>query len=212
MAMLRTNGGRRGGNAESALSIEDVTGVILAGGESRRFGRNKALVEVRGVPLIERVTGVMQSLFPQVILVTNTPDEYAHLQLPMHEDIIKGLGPLGGIYTGLTVMEDEAGFFVGCDMPFLNRDLIHHMVRIRKRFDAVVPRVSNKLESLHALYTKGCLGAIRHLIDSREYQILKFLKGVSVRYVDEDEIRACDPQMRSFFNINRPEEIRELEA
>jgi molybdopterin-guanine dinucleotide biosynthesis protein A len=186
--------------------------VILAGGESRRFGRNKALVGVRGVPLIERVTGVMQSLFRQVILVTNTPEEYAHLQLPMHEDLIKGLGPLGGIYTGLTVMENGAGFFVGCDMPFLNRHLIHHMVRIRESFDAVVPRVSDKLEALHALYTKGCLRAIGHLIDSREYQILKFLKDVSVRYVDEDEIRACDPQMRSFFNINRPEEIKKLEA
>ncbi len=73
--------------------IKDVTGVILAGGKSLRYGRNKALVTIDGIPLIERVINVMRSLFRHLILITNTPGEYSYLKLPMQEDLIKGLGP-----------------------------------------------------------------------------------------------------------------------
>ena len=97
-------------------SFKDVSGVILVGGKSSRYGSNKALAKLDGVPLIERVIGIMGRVFENLILITNTPDEYAHLGLPMHEDLVKGLGPIGGLYTGLTVMPDDAGFFVACDM------------------------------------------------------------------------------------------------
>jgi molybdopterin-guanine dinucleotide biosynthesis protein A len=188
-------------------SFGDVTGVILAGGRSRRYGKNKALVEIDGIPLIERVVSVMQSVFQHLILITNTPDEYSYLKLPMYEDLIKGLGPLGGIFTALTTITNEAGFLVACDMPSLNRELIHHMVKVRDDFDAVVPRIRGNTEALHALYCKRCLPAIRRLVDSREYQVLRFFPKVSVRYVDENEIRRFDPELRSFFNVNRPQEL-----
>ena len=130
----------------SHRAFQDVTGVILAGGKSRRYGRNKALVEFEGMRLIERTVTVMRAVFDQVILVTNTPHEYAYLGLPMVQDLIRGLGPLGGIYTGLEMTTEEAGFFVACDMPFLNQSLILHMVEIRGTYDAVVPRVGHFLE------------------------------------------------------------------
>ena len=82
-------------------SSKDITGIILAGGKSLRYGRNKALVEVDGMRLIERVIRVMQPLFKDLMIITNTPREYDYLQLPMHEDLIKGLGPIGGVYTGV---------------------------------------------------------------------------------------------------------------
>lgn len=188
--------------------IKDVTGVILAGGKSLRYGRNKALVKIDGIPLIERVINVMKSLFRHLILITNTPDEYSYLKLPMHEDLIKGLGPLGGIFTALMTIRNEAGFFVACDMPYLNRELIHHMVEVRYDFDAVVPRIHGDTEALHALYCKRCLPPIKRLIDSSQYQTLRFFPKVSVRYVDENEIRRFDPQLESFFNINKPDAIK----
>ncbi|MBN1847361.1 MAG: molybdenum cofactor guanylyltransferase [Deltaproteobacteria bacterium] len=188
--------------------IKDVAGVILAGGKSLRYGRNKALVKIDGIPLIERVIHVMRSLFRHLILITNTPDDYAYLKLPMHEDLIKGLGPLGGIFTALMTIKNQAGFFVACDMPNLNRELIHYMVEIRCDFDAVVPRLQEGTEALHALYGKRCLPPIKHLIDSSQYQIFRFFPKVSVRYVDENEIRRFDPQLESFFNINKPGAIK----
>ncbi len=187
--------------------IRDVTGVVLAGGKSSRFGINKALIEINGSRLIDRVTGLLSPIFKRTILITNSPQEYSYLGLPIYEDLIRGLGPIGGILTGLENIHDEAGFFIACDMPFVNEDLIRYMVSVRSGFDAVVPKIDWKMEPLHALYTKGCLPVIKGLIASGIYQTIKSFDKVNVRYVDEAEIRANDPQMRSFLNVNRPEEL-----
>ncbi|MDQ1334199.1 MAG: FdhD protein [Thermodesulfobacteriota bacterium] len=191
--------------------VEDVTGVVLAGGRSSRYGKNKALVTVKGVPLIERALQTMGAIFHHVVMITNTPDEYAYLDVPMFKDVIKGLGPLGGIYTGLKVIPDPAGFFVACDMPFLNPGLIRHMVTIRDDFDVVVPKISWKVEALHGLYAKSCIDSIERLIRSGTYQIFRFFSSVSVRFINDDEIRRWDPDLSSFLNINTPDELRRLE-
>ena len=191
----------------STKPIRGITGFILAGGKSTRYGSNKAMAEVDGQRLIERVVTVVESVFEHLVLITNTPEEYAYLHIPMIQDIIKGLGPLGGIYTGLENLSDDAGFFVACDMPFLNAPLIRHMAQVRGQFDAVVPKIDWMLEPLHAIYTKGCLPALKALIDSQQYQIWRFFEKIAVRFLEEDEIRVFDPSLRSFFNINRPEEL-----
>jgi len=191
-------------------SLRGITGVILAGGKSTRYGTNKAFAEVQGVRLIERTIKVMGSVCPRLLLVTNTPTEYAYLQLPMVEDLIKGLGPLGGIYTGLEVIHDENGLFVACDMPFLREDLLRYLVTLRGDFDAVVPRVNWMVEPLHALYTKNCLPSLRKFVRSQELQILKFFQKIRVRYMEEEEIRKIDPDLKSFFNINRPEDLERI--
>ena len=187
-----------------------MTGLVLAGGLSSRYGRNKALVKFEGVALIERVLQTMGQIFHHLIIVTNTPEEYAYLQTPMIQDIIKGLGPLGGIYTGLRAMPDPKGFFVGCDMPFLNADLIRYMVTIRDDFDVVVPKISWKMEALHGLYDRRCRDRIEALINSGSYQIFRFFSEVSVRFVNEAEVRRFDPDLKSFLNINTPDELKRL--
>ena len=184
-----------------------VTGVVLAGGKSSRYGSNKALVRVNGVPLIERTVRVMKALFPEVLLVTNTLADYAFLDLPMVEDLIKGLGPIGGIYTGLETMPGRAGFFVACDMPFLNQGLLRHMVEVREDFDAVVPRMGWMIEPLHSLYTKNCLPVIKASIDAHEYQIAKCFKKLRVRYVEREELLVFDHGLKSLFNINEPKDL-----
>jgi molybdopterin-guanine dinucleotide biosynthesis protein A len=187
--------------------IKGVTGLILAGGKSSRFGQNKALVEVGGVRLIERVIRVMGSVFQQLIIITNTPDEYAYLKLPMIEDLIKGLGPLGGLYTGLESISTEAGFFVACDMPFLSEPLIRHILECRDEFDLILPKIDWKIEALHGLYNRSCLPAIRELIDSQQYQVIRFFPKMRVKYIGEAEIREYDPELKTFFNINEPREL-----
>ena len=190
--------------------IQGVSGVILAGGKSSRYGKNKALVSINGVPLIKRVLRVVKPLFSSIVIITNMPDEYAFLDLPMFEDRIKGLGPLGGILTGLQVIPEDAGFFVACDMPFLNSELIRYVVSVRQNFDVVVPTFSGKFEALHALYTKNCLPKIERLIRDGVYQTIQLYQFVDVRYVAENEIRQFDPQFKSFSNINKPGELQEM--
>ncbi len=198
--------------SNQSVIINDVAGVILAGGKSTRYGKNKALVKINGVSLIERVLCVLSSVFENIYLMTNTPNEYAHLGLPMFEDEIKGLGPLGGIYTALKVIKEEAGFFVACDMPLLNSDLIRYIVKSRGDYDVVIPKIGWKIESLHALYKISCVPHIKKLIDRHEYQIFRFFESVKVKYIEESDVRRIDPELSSFFNINRPEELRRLKA
>ncbi len=188
----------------------DISGVILAGGKSSRYGRNKALVAFNGTPLIERVIRVLKRLFEHVVLITNTPEEYAYLHLPMEQDIIKGLGPLGGIYTALQTISTEYGFFVACDMPFLNSPLITYMIEHREEHDVVAPKIDWKIEALHALYRKTCLPEVERLIRNNQYQTIRFFDRVSVRYVHKDEVRRFDPSLRSFLNINRPEDLARI--
>ena len=190
--------------------IKGVTGVILAGGKSSRFGKNKALVEIDGTRLIDRIAQRMGSIFERLIIISNTPEEYRYLHLPIYVDLIKGLGPIGGIYTGLEAIHDKAGFFVACDMPSLNESLIRYIIEVREDYDAVVPRIRELMEPLHALYAKTCLPVMRTLIRSGNYQTMAAFQMIRVRYVDEKEIRAFDPQLKSFLNINRPDELPDI--
>ncbi len=187
--------------------IQDVTGIILAGGKSRRFGKNKAFIPIDGVPLIERVVSVMASVFEHRLLITNTPEEYGYLGLPMVEDLIKGLGPLGGIYTGLETIPHDAAFFVACDMPCLNGQLMRHMVGLRTGYDAVVPRIDRMFEPLYALYARTMLGPLKGAVESGLRQILDLFSRIRVRYVEEDVIRGFDRDLRCFVNVNRPEDL-----
>jgi molybdenum cofactor guanylyltransferase len=193
--------------SQSLSTCSGVSGIILAGGKSSRYGSNKALVEVDGARLIERAVRVMTAVFRQVILVTNAPADYAFLKLPMVEDLIKGLGPIGGIYTGLETISENAGFVVACDMPFLQEGLIRHMVKVREDFDTVVPRMGWMIEPLHALYSKKCLPVIKAAIAAREYQTVKCFHKLRVKYLEREELLAFDPKLMSFFNINEPKDL-----
>lgn len=196
--------------SDRAGCFSDVAGVILAGGKSSRYGRNKSFVEVEGIPLIQRVIDVLEDIFQEIIIITNSPERYSHLGLPMYEDIIKGLGPIGGIYTGLMRMGPERGLFVACDMPFLNRSLIIHMVKSIDNFNAIVPRMGWKIEALHSIYSKSCIPHIRALIDKGQYQIMRLFDMVETRFIEQDEIERFDPDLRSFININYPDDLKIL--
>jgi molybdenum cofactor guanylyltransferase len=189
-----------------------ITGIILAGGSSRRYGKNKSLLKIGGVRLIDNILQKMKTIFKRVILITNEKKRYEYLEVPIVEDLIKGVGPLGGIYTGLISMPDEAGFFVACDMPNINRQLVRYMVGIKGNHEAVVPAVSDKIEPLHAIYFRSCLKSIKHLIDSKHYQVRLFYDSIPVRYVKEDEIRKFCCPTKAFFNINTPDEFAKIKS
>lgn len=190
--------------------INDTAGVILAGGKSRRFGKNKSFIRIDGTPLIEKVVNVMVSVFEHCLIVTNTPEEYAYLGLPMVQDVIKGAGPLGGIFTGLKSIHDESGFFVACDMPCLNAPFVRYLVGAKEDHDAVVPRIGRMVEPLHAVYSKTSIEPLKAVIDSGVRQILELFSRIQVRYVEEETIRAFDPNLRCFLNVNRPEDLARL--
>jgi molybdenum cofactor guanylyltransferase len=187
-----------------------LTGVILCGGKSSRYGKNKAFVRFEGIPLIERVATVMDAVFERLLLVTNTPEEYAYLGIDMVGDLIRGIGPLGGIYTGLKTITGDGGFFVACDMPYLCEPLVRRMAELLEGYDAVVPKVDWMVEPLHALYGKGSIAVIEEIIHSGRYQIVEILSRIRTRYVEEAILRGFDPELRFFVNVNRPEDLSRI--
>jgi len=191
---------------------DHVTGVILAGGSSKRYGKNKAFLKIGSARLIDSIIQEMKTIFRRVILITNEKKKYEYLEIPMFEDHVKGLGPLGGIYTGLMSMPDQAGFFVACDMPLINRQLVRYMVDIKGNHRAVVPSVADKIEPLHAIYFQSCLKPIKHLIASNRYQVRLFYDYIPVRYVKEDEIRKFCCPSKAFLNINTPDEFAKIQS
>ena len=191
---------------------DHVTGVILAGGSSKRYGKNKAFLKIGSARLIDSILQEMQTIFKRVILITNEKKKYEYLEIPMFEDHVKGLGPLGGIYTGLMSMPDQAGFFVACDMPLINRQLVRYMVDIKGNHRAVVPSVADKIEPLHAIYFQSCLKPIKHLIASNRYQVRLFYDYIPVRYVKEGEIRKFCCPSKAFLNINTPDEFAKIKS
>jgi len=191
---------------------DHITGIILAGGASKRYGQDKAFLKIGSARLIDSILQEMKTIFKRVILITNEKKKYEYLEIPMFEDLVKGFGPLGGIYTGLMSIPDQAGFFVACDMPCINKQLVRYMVDIKGNHRAVVPAVVDKIEPLHAIYFQSCLKPIKHLIDTKRCQVRLFFDSIPVRYVKEDEIRKFCCPSKAFLNINTPDEFAKIKT
>lgn len=188
----------------------NVTGIILAGGKSRRFATNKAFLTVRNRPIIAETIHILSSIFQEVLIVTNQPDVYNFLTVKKIKDIIRGKGPLGGLYTGLQVSDTEYNFVVACDMPFLNPALIRYMLDGREGFDVVVPCCDDGLEPLHAVYSKACLGPIQRYLNNRDLKLQSFFREVRVNYIRQPEVEQFDPNLMTFININYREDYQKV--
>lgn len=184
-------------------------GVILAGGQSSRMGTNKALLEIEGEPLIQRLARRFIAWFEQVVVVTNTPETYAFLNLPMVGDRIPGLGPLGGLEAGLTASRYEHTFFCAVDMPFVSEGLIRQMLDLAPGHDIVVPVWNGEFEPMHAVYGHGCLGAISRNLDARRLRLISIFDEVRRRDLTEAEVRRFGDPDRLFFNCNTPEDLQQ---
>jgi len=184
----------------------DICGIVLAGGKSLRFGRNKLLESVRQKSLLEHVVSCINSLSREVIIVTSEKWDIPRFTIG-HDtriitDIYPGKGPLGGTYTGLVASKYHCNFVAASDMPFLDRALIEHMIELADHADMVIPRLGNLLEPLHAVYTKDCLAPMEDMLRQGKLSLHKLISLVKVRYVDSEEIEKYDPEHLSFFNIN----------
>jgi molybdopterin-guanine dinucleotide biosynthesis protein A len=190
-----------------------VSGVIMAGGASLRLGRNKALERVGGKTLVERVIDSLVPLTSEVLVVVARPEQAAALRLPPSVRVVSdrypGKGSLGGIFTGLDASVEAWSLVVACDMPFLNGELLRHLMEASSNVDAVVPRLGGQPEPLHALYSKACLGPMERMVRAGDLKIAPLFDAVRVRYVDEETIDRIDPRHLSFFNINTQADLEE---
>lgn len=190
--------------------MQDFATIILAGGQSRRMGQDKALLRLApGEPtLIERVAAAARGLGP-VWIVANPPDRYAWLGLPSVGDSDPGQGPLGGLAAGLAATGAAHNLVLACDLPDLHPAVLHLLVDQPRDYDALVPRWTApdgtiRVEPLHAIYSAACLPAVQDALAAGQRHFTSFYAAVQVRYLPETLLRTVDPDLRTFHNLNTP--------
>ena len=190
-----------------------LTGVIQAGGRSTRMGGEpKALLEVGGRRIVERVADVLRQVTDDLLMVTNTPELFEWMGLPMVPDAFPDCGSLGGIYSGLKAAPGEAAFTVACDMPFIHREVARMVVDRAAEGDVVIPRVGEQLETMHATYAKACLPHIEARLLERRLKIVGFFESVRVVEIGEAEVARHRAPDVAFLNVNTPEELARARA
>jgi len=186
--------------------IEDCTGIILAGGDSQRMGSDKADLMLEGRSLLQRVTATMRLVFPKAML--SVRQLRPEIELPQVCDDPSCAGPLAGLLSGLARIDTPWAFAVACDMPYVVPAMIELLSQRRAGCQAVVPVVQGHPQPLAAFYARSCLDVIRtHLASGGNNSLRAVLEKLDVCYVDEAEILAADPGLRSFFDLDTPQDV-----
>ncbi|MDD2686198.1 MAG: molybdenum cofactor guanylyltransferase [Gallionella sp.] len=207
--------------------IDDCTALILAGGDSRRMGQDKAALVLDGKTLLAHVTATMQQVFPKVVVsVRQLRDE---VDVPQVRDEVAASGPLAGLIAGLAQADTPWVFAVACDMPFVTVKVVERLAEFRSQptpaipfqdesglvfpekvksgvIQAVVPMVDGYPQPLAAFYARAALDEMRASLASGDRSLRGMLQRLDVCYVNKAELRECDPQMRSFFDLDTPQD------
>lgn len=189
--------------------ITDVTGILLAGGKSRRMGEDKRFLHVGDRTLFERSLTVLRSLFQNVLVVIAQDSPILEAEVPVIRDLVPNCGNLGGLYTGLQQASTEHVFVVACDMPFLTPEAVRYLIRLKSDADIVMAQRDNGLEPMHALYGRRCLPVLEEMVRTRHLKIQDIVEhsSLNVRLIKEAELSRIDPEGRSFLNVNTPSDL-----
>jgi len=178
----------------------------VAGGKSLRMGQDKAWIELDGEPLIMRVAGVLAQVADEVIIVANDP-RYESLGLRVVRDRYPEGGALGGIATGVGAAQHDTVLVAACDLPFLATAVWRVLLDHAGEADVIIPRIAGEYEALHALYTKACMPHLARALAENRLRVTSFFDAVRVLAVEEPELRAVDPTLRAFTDVNTPEDL-----
>ncbi|MBW1645055.1 MAG: molybdenum cofactor guanylyltransferase [Deltaproteobacteria bacterium] len=184
-----------------------LTGIILAGGRSRRLhGSRKPLLRFGDQTIIERIMAILRATCAEILLSSNESEPYRHLEVEVVPDLIPGSGAFGGLYSGLRRARHPYALVVAGDMPFVTEAVIRCLWRQRQDFQVVIPRTPDGLQPLHALYHRSCLPAMAAELAAGHLKISSFFPRVRVRRLAAADFPAlAAPHL--FFNINTPADL-----
>ena len=190
-----------------------MAGIILAGGESKRLGRDKAFETVGGRPILDRVVEAASLVSAKLYIVANDPSKFTEYssRAELLRDEIPSLGPLGGLYTALLATKDQDNFLVPCDAPFVQPKLLKFLLSELEGCDAVVPIFGKLTHTTLAGYSVTCLPAIEKQLSLGRLKVKSFFQDVQVKYPDDDSINRYDKLGLSFFNVNTEADLAEAE-
>ena len=186
-----------------------LTGVILAGGQSKRLGQDKRLLKFGGRTSVERVLDVFKGLFDEVLVVADKAEPFRSMGLPVVVDLIPGRATLGGLYTGLHYATSDRIFAAACDMPWISPQAVRVVLAEADRADIVIPDLDGRLQPMHAVYSKACLPRLQALVAASRLKVQELCEDPALRVhrISASAFLPVDPELRSFFNINTPEDL-----
>jgi molybdopterin-guanine dinucleotide biosynthesis protein A len=190
---------------------EPISAILLAGGKSSRMGRDKARLKLSGDREMLQVIAGKLALLSDDVIVSTDGRKYEDIGAPVRwaKDEKPGAGSLMGLYSGLKEARYEYALVAACDMPFLNVGLLRYMISLPRDYCILAPKVGDKVETLHAIYSKDCLPWMAELLEAGHLRINDLFSIVPVRYLSLEELDRFDPEHRSFFNINSPGQLEE---
>jgi len=191
------------------MKLSSITGVVLAGGQSRRMGKDKRFLEWNGQTFLDRVCGILKDIFEEVIVVGALQDyDCSHLSVRYVTDSIPGKGSMGGLYTGLMESTELFSFVVACDMPFLNKDVIRRLCS-QPESDVAIVKLPTGVQPLHARYSKKCGVIVHEMITAGDLRIQGLAQDsrLTVRLIQDSVFDDVDPQRHSFLNMNTPADL-----
>ena len=197
----------------SSKSKFPCTGVILSGGLATRYdGTEKALLQVGGVQILDRIFDIYSELFEEIILVTNTPEKFLEWDCLIVSDLFQIRSSLTGIHAGLFYMANPFAFISACDTPFLKKEMVETVIgKIEPQIDIVIPETAAGLEPLCAVYSKRCLNSAQHHLEQKKLKVIKAFRKSRIKTISEKVLREIDPDLQSFFNINTAEDLKRAE-
>ena len=190
-----------------------MTGLIIAGGRSRRLGIDKRFLEIGGRPCIQRVIDAYEGLFKEILIVADATEPFMSLGVKVVVDLIPGRATLGGLYTGLHFAAHDRVFAAASDMPWLSPAAIRVVLDQALSGDIVIPELAGRLQPMHAVYAKTCLPVLHSLLEAGRLKVQDFCVRPELRVhrIPEAAFRDVDPELRSFFNINTPEDLAQAQ-
>ena len=192
------------------MNKKEVTGIILAGGKSKRMGTDKGLIPFRGRSLIRYAEEVLTNVCGQIIISSNS-ENYTFLNYPVVPDEIANSGPMGGIYSALKHSKTEINLVLSCDMPFISMALLTHLISLANEYDIVVPWHGEKhFEPMAAIYNKKNLPTLYQYIKEGNFRIPDVFEVTNTKKLKmSNELDYYSDQL--FYNINSKSELKKVE-
>lgn len=189
---------------------QNLDAAILAGGKSSRMKTNKAVLELGGRKLIEHVVDAVKAVVEKPMIISNTPPVFSFLGLPIFPDIIKNIGPLGGIYTALKRGEFGHCLVVACDLPFITPELFRYLIEQERNYDVLAVDAGRGVEPLCAIYSRDGLKVMKEQIDAGQNKVADYYGKVDIKILKiSPRHNLYHPKL--FFNVNDATDYQEAQ-
>lgn len=200
------------------IKLTDVTGIILAGGESRRMGTNKALLQFEGRTLTEVLIEKLKSVFKHVIISARNERDFISMNVPVISDKFSQMGPIAGIYSSLIESPTQKNFFIPCDMPLISVEMIGYFAEYRSVKNIIIPRTQEDIHFTCGIFTKECVepmrvclskeGIVKSKSGKNKCSVKSIIESIGAEIIDVTELPFYTPEQ--FFNLNTPSDYLSL--